>query len=133
MVLRPHKPRYLSLYLGVGGSYEPLLCASGVWSFMRLHFMAEDHLTEALCPAEAQHISVAEHRQEGWVMKAFCFAVVFLVTDIYFKVTRNPSGSFCITSLILWLASTYDMNPLPCTSGLFGSCYRWEVQDPDPE
>lgn len=29
-------------------------------------------------------------RQGGWSMKAFCFALVFLVTGIYFKVTLSP-------------------------------------------
>lgn len=62
--------------------------------------MAKDHLTAALCSAEVQHTSVAEHRQEAGVMPASCFAVVFLVIGIYFKVTLSPSGSFCITSLI---------------------------------
>ena len=70
--------------------------------------------TEPLWPAKAWmclSVKVADGwlcgqgGQDGWVMEAFYFAVVFLVTGIYFKVTLSPSGSFCVASETCWPAS----------------------------
>lgn len=61
--------------------------------------MAKSHLIRLPLPAKAQSVfstPVADEwwhgqgRQGCWFMEAFCFAVVFLVTGIYFKVTLNP-------------------------------------------
>lgn len=43
-------------------------------------------------------------RQGGWLVNAFCSAVVFCVAGFYFQVTFNPSGSFHIASQTCWLS-----------------------------